>query len=285
MRPARADSIRIVGGSVVTEGAAPWQVIVMQNGGFHCGGTLLSPLWVITAAHCVYGADGQPLPQSDISITVGEYDRSRTDSPDRQTRAIAAIIAHPSFNGMCCDFDIAMLQLSAPVTINAMAQIMRPLSTEQALDVGTQVFATGWGKTDKNGATSTVLRQAVLTVSSNDPAYPYFITSSTGDAVCYGDSGGPLIVETALGPRLAGITSFGGCNPGGGFARVSDSFDWIEETLVSIEVSGPPERRISHLLWQTRANAPKTTFVKRRNCYIPRSARDIAISPYLETTF
>ena len=45
---------RIVGGTVADANSWPWQVMVTNNSGYQfCGGSLVDPNWVVTAAHCV----------------------------------------------------------------------------------------------------------------------------------------------------------------------------------------------------------------------------------------
>ncbi|MEQ2193201.1 hypothetical protein XENOCAPTIV_026078, partial [Xenoophorus captivus] len=53
--------VRLVGASHCTHGDCPWQVLVQLNGNSHCGGVLIHPDWVITAAHCVHGKNTQNL--------------------------------------------------------------------------------------------------------------------------------------------------------------------------------------------------------------------------------
>ena len=44
---------RVIGGVTARKGAWPWQVGIYYNGRFHCGGSLVTPYWFVTAAHCV----------------------------------------------------------------------------------------------------------------------------------------------------------------------------------------------------------------------------------------
>jgi secreted trypsin-like serine protease len=235
---------KIVGGGVALEGSTPWQVAILNHGGLYCGGSLINEWWVLTAAHCVFGADAKLLAATDLSATLGEYDRARADQPQRRSVAIHAIVPHPGYNGQCCDNDMALVQLSEPARFSGSVKPIIPLSTERALDVGVPGMATGWGKISKDGATSALLREVELTISYNTPEQTYFLTTSGGGAICFGDSGGPFVISTTVGLRLAGVASFGGCNPGGGFTRVSDAYTWIMETSADAVVSAQPPRRI-----------------------------------------
>ena len=51
---------RVIAGQNATKGSWPWQILLRYNGKEMCGGTLVSPNVVITAAHCIDGKEWRP---------------------------------------------------------------------------------------------------------------------------------------------------------------------------------------------------------------------------------
>jgi secreted trypsin-like serine protease len=43
---------RITGGFLASRGQFPWQVALVIDNAWFCGGSLISAQWVLTAAHC-----------------------------------------------------------------------------------------------------------------------------------------------------------------------------------------------------------------------------------------
>lgn len=50
---------RIIGGKNASQGAWPWHADLTYKGILYCGGTIINPTTIITAAHCVQYMDHQ----------------------------------------------------------------------------------------------------------------------------------------------------------------------------------------------------------------------------------
>src|SRR4029079_12541878 len=70
---------------------------------FFCGGSLVAPDLVLTAAHCVLGTT-----PAELAVVVG---RTVMTSDQGQVRSVSEIIMHPSFNHANATDDMAMVRL------------------------------------------------------------------------------------------------------------------------------------------------------------------------------
>ncbi|HET9141820.1 serine protease [Actinophytocola sp.] len=214
---------RIVGGSRASTEQYPFVVYLTTAKGFQfCGGTLVAPQKVVTAAHCALGY--RP---GDLKVVAGRDDKL---SQAGVVATVSGIWVHPSYVNVRSGSDVAVLTLdrrlrqrAALVAGAADAALYRPETLATVL---------GWGRTTEGGSASRYLLAAQVPVVA-DPdcgkAYQDFAAESMvcagyragGVDTCQGDSGGPMVV----GRTLIGISSWGaGCaQPGkpGVYTRVS----------------------------------------------------------------
>ena len=237
------DRAQIIHGNDATTSDYPWTVSLSDRFGFHfCGGSLIAPTTVVTAAHCV----DFETPDS-FDVIAG---RTRLSSGDGEVLQVAEIAVHPDFDFFTLDSDIAVLTLERPSSLRPIALADRGLENEFA-PPGTLATATGWGETE-SGFGSDTLQVAQLPIVAhevaNSPDYyggivtENMIVAGYDDGsitTCYGDSGGPLVVPGEGGePILVGLTSWGspGCTEPMKptvFTRVSSFVDWIESFVPS----------------------------------------------------
>jgi secreted trypsin-like serine protease len=243
-----ASASAVVGGRAVPSGGYPFVVAVGDARGPDCGGTLVAPAVVLTAAHCVAGAVADP---AGLRVGFG----SRAIGGGHVAR-VAAVYVHPGFSARALRYDAALLILAEPAT----GVPTVPMATSSP-PAGSSASAAGWGRTREHGATSPGrLRSVALAIGTSaacargDAALRRYsapsmlCASKPGRDTCAGDSGGPLVATSHGRLELVGITSFGlGCARSGHpglYTRVSAIRGWA---LAQVAASAAAAARLAAL--------------------------------------
>jgi secreted trypsin-like serine protease len=230
---------RIIGGKPVPLKDNPWQVAILAANvpsnliAQFCGGSIVAPRWVLTAAHCV---DSGTTP-ARIHILTGTESLEKGGTRVQATR----IIVHESWAPKTSDNDLALIEVESDLGGQA---ILGDVSTSEHSST-LLVRVTGWGRTSKStSAGSKVLQGAempyVTRQTCNEPkSYDQAITANMicvglakgGVDSCQGDSGGPASAVLGGTRRLVGIVSWGeGCaqqDKYGVYTNVSNFGAWV----------------------------------------------------------
>lgn len=101
---------RIIDGQRASKGQWPWQILLLKRDKPKCGASILSPYWVITAAHCVIDRNTKTtyLP-SYFTVRAGEYDTEVIEDTEQEI-GITEIITHPEFELTTYHSDVALIK-------------------------------------------------------------------------------------------------------------------------------------------------------------------------------
>ncbi|EOA94101.1 Putative serine protease UNQ9391/PRO34284, partial [Anas platyrhynchos] len=185
----------ITEGRYAKAGEFPWQVSIQSNGKHICGGTMISALWILTAAHCF--ADEVP---PDLTVVVGGIN---LDHPLEEHKPDSLVI-HENFDRTSMKHDIALIMLSSPVEFsNEKIPVCLPFMHD--VDTWQHCWIAGWGATGAAAeeSASHVLQKARMKLISRDkclehiPQLPENMLCAELEGgergTCQVDSGGPLV--------------------------------------------------------------------------------------------
>nr|XP_002131103.1 plasminogen [Ciona intestinalis] len=250
----RTPSQRIIGGTNANYGSHPWLVNIRRLTDVNiCGGTLIAPNKVLTAAHC-FGNNRNPNVNYYFGF-LGKQDR-RINRVDRGQRRVsfASILIHPNYNHATTDNDIAIITLTESVTYNNYVRPACLPQQDETLAARTSGVVAGWGDVSDAASNlgSDILQQATVEVIDNTVCNQWLkiftnrddeVTSnmmcagyeSGGRDACQGDSGGPLIIKVSNRLYVYGIVSWGyDCGKvrkPGVYTKVSNYVTWINSNL------------------------------------------------------
>ncbi|RZC33075.1 Trypsin domain containing protein, partial [Asbolus verrucosus] len=198
--------LRIYGGDKAKPGQFPFIVSIRLHGYPLCGGSIINENWIVTAAHCMIG-----WPPEDYQVLAGTVIRDFGGT----LYNVSTFTVHPAYNSTTYTDDIAVLKIDG--TFN-FTDLVQTVEFSEVSD-NDSVTVAGWGGIEDDVGSIDLLYAKVTTMSFDDCTRlseggkvvlergPGQVCALAGEGIapCFGDSGGPLI----LNGTLVGVVSYG----------------------------------------------------------------------------
>lgn len=269
---------RIINGSDAKKGRYSYIVSLTLKGNHVCGGTLIAPDMILSAAHCSDFIDGASIGRHNVDDEMEVFEKF----------VFEKVINHPKFNqdenDGSLDYDFLLLKLYGQSQFPTAKLNSNPNIPK---DVGDSLTVAGWGViNEEKKTTASVLQHVEVKYITNKqceaiegflPGHLQLISQKgiISDAMmcakdkdedaCQGDSGGPLVIlgesEIGLDDLLVGVVSWGlGCaheHFPGVYARVSHEIGWIAK--IACEWTETRQSKITNQFCPRETNITNTT--------------------------
>ncbi|KAL9657479.1 hypothetical protein ABK040_016745 [Willaertia magna] len=254
-----SQNLRIQGGSLSLNNEFPHMTSIQfsSNGRYYhmCGGSIIDDKWILSAAHCMYGDDGELLKPNQITIVAGNRDLLKcpfriSNTPNSNgciRKKVKRIIVHENYDADRVVNDISLVELEVPIEF---ATNIRPMYVpKNRAPSGSMVTLSGWGNDpDGNSDDEYILRKTEMPVIADSDCNALGLGMSSrrkqvcagtdGTDACSGDSGSPLFYAMTDNPAYlfqgVGLVSYGlkcagksSYNNRGVYTSVPDFREWI----------------------------------------------------------
>ncbi|NWV14848.1 CATG protein, partial [Ptilonorhynchus violaceus] len=216
---------RIVGGHEAQPHSRPYMAFLKIGRDKGCGGFLVAPDWVMSAAHCM----------GNITVILGAHNIHEPEK-SQQVRGVLRYHMHPEYDPEVYYNDIMLLQARSSGGAQGYVKTIPLPKSSSDLPTGTKCSIAGWGLIDEDRSTNKLFETRVSIYSRRKCTlfYPHLDSGMVCAGSFHelkdssqGDSGGPLVCNKVA----QGIVSFGYDSPPGVYTRISNYLPWIKKIM------------------------------------------------------